>query len=202
MESRVAAAVRSPTWIVAIAASAGGIPAIAEVLSSLPTDLPAAVLVLLHVEARRSATMLPEILARNTRLVVEVAHDKDLLSAGHVYVAPPNFHLTVTRAERIALTSAEPVHFLRPAADVLFSSVAASYGDHAIAVVLTGTGSDGALGAALVRKAGGIVIAQDEATSQYFSMPRAAAELAPADYVLPIEGISRKLIFLTTHDGN
>lgn len=187
--------VRHPTWAIAMAASAGGIPAIQTVLASLPINIPAAVLVVLHLEPSRDS-QLSAILEKRTHWPVHAAVDGVTLNAGHAYVGVPDQHLTVSYAKKVKLSIAERVHFVRPAGDVLFSSVANTFGDHAVAVVLSGSGHDGALGAADIRRHGGVVIAQDEATSKYFSMPRTVIELGQADYVLPIERISQQLIEL------
>ncbi len=191
-----------PDWVVAIAASAGGLVALRTVLSGLPENFPAAILIVQHLQPTR-VSQLAEILDRNTPLEVTEAQAREAIQAGKVYIAPPDYHLVVGAFGRIGLTHAEKVRFSRPSADVLFLSVAEKYGDHAIAVVLTGAGSDGAAGAAAIHQAGGIVIAQDEATSTYFSMPGATIELAEPDYVLPLESISGQLIdLMTSHDGN
>jgi two-component system, chemotaxis family, protein-glutamate methylesterase/glutaminase len=194
--------VRRAEWIVAIAASAGGLQALRTLLSGLPPDFPAAVLVVQHLEPTR-VSQLAEILDRDTPLNVAQARARDLITAGNVYIAPPDYHLVVGGHGRIGLTQAAKVRFSRPSADVLFFTVAETYGDHAIAVVLTGAGSDGAIGAAAIHNAGGIVIAQDEATSSHFSMPGATIEHAQPDYVLPLESISLKLIgLMTSHERN
>ena len=96
----------------------------------------------------------------------------------------------------LSLTQSKLVHFLRPSADLLFESVAASYGERAIAVVLTGTGSDGAMGVKAIKKMGGTVIAQDEATAEFFGMPGAAIRSGSVDFVLPLEEIATTLVTL------
>ena len=96
----------------------------------------------------------------------------------------------------LRLSQAELVHFLRPSADLLFESVAANYRERAIAVVLTGTGSDGAMGVQAIKKMGGTVIAQDETTAEFFGMPSAAIQSGSVDFVLPLHGIPTALVAL------
>jgi len=96
----------------------------------------------------------------------------------------------------LSLTQSKLVHFLRPSADLLFESVAASYGERAIAVVLTGTGSDGAMGVKAIKKMGGTVIAQDEATAEFFGMPGAAIQSGSVDFILPLDEIAIALVTL------
>jgi two-component system, chemotaxis family, protein-glutamate methylesterase/glutaminase len=202
MEQQQEASETRPGWIVAVAASAGGLQALRTLLNGLPENFPAAILVVQHLEPTR-ASQLAEILDRTTPLKVTEARAREFIRAGNVYIAPPDYHLVVGAYGRIGLTHAAKVRFSRPSADVLFLTVAEKYGDHAIAVVLTGSGSDGAAGAAAIHRAGGIVIAQDEATSVHFSMPDATIQMADPDYVLPLESISLKLIgLMTPHDRN
>ena len=93
------------------------------------------------------------------------------------------------------------MHFVRPSADLLFESVAASHKDRAIAVVLTGTGSDGAMGVQAIKKMGGTVIVQDEKTSQFFGMPAAAIQTGNADFILPLDEIASALVTLVKGDS-
>lgn len=191
-----------PPWVVAIAASAGGIPALRIVLGGLPADFPAAILIVQHLEPTR-VSQLAHILARETGLRVQQAAAKQVITAGEVYIAPPNYHLVVTSGRLIGLHQEPRVQFSRPSADVLFLTVAENYGKRAIAVVLTGSGRDGAAGAVAIHRAGGIVIAQDEATSSYFSMPGATIDIAQPDYILPLDKISPLLNrLMTLHERN
>jgi two-component system, chemotaxis family, protein-glutamate methylesterase/glutaminase len=104
--------------------------------------------------------------------------------------------LLVNPDSTLSLSQSELVHFVRPSADLLFESVAASYRERAIAVVLTGTGSDGVMGVQAIKKMGGTVIAQDEATAEFFGMPSAAIQSGSVDFVLPLNEISAALIAL------
>lgn len=183
--------------IVAIAASAGGITALNAVLGRLPLDFPVPVVVVQHLDPRHRS-LLAQVLGRRTGIPVGEARDHDDLRAGHIYVAPPDRHLLVNKGGTISLTQTELVHFTRPSADLLFESVAAAYGARAIVVVLTGTGSDGAMGVRAIKKRGGTVIAQDEASSEFFGMPAAAIQTGMVDFVLDVEEIAAALTTLVT----
>lgn len=184
----------------AFAASAGGLTALTRVLAALPSDFPAAVLVVQHL-ARRQPSVMAQILRRSILLPVRDARGGDRLTAGQVLLAPPDRHLMVGADEDLALSDALPVHFVRPSADLLFSSLAEFLGDRTIAVVLTGSGCDGADGVVSVKRCGGRVIVQDEATSEFFGMPRSAMATGSADRVLPLDEIAPALIAMVGAGG-
>lgn len=127
---------------------------------------------------------------------VQQAVEGERIAAGTVYIAPPDRHLLVSGDGTLSLTQSELVHFVRPSADLLFESVAASYKDHAVAVVLSGTGSDGAMGVRAIKKTGGIVIAQDEQSADFSGMPNAAIRTGSVDRVLPLTEIGPALVAL------
>ena len=181
--------------LVALASSAGGLSALSEVLSALPEEFPAAIAVVQHLDPRHRSLM-AKILSGRTELSVKEAEEGDRLRHGTVYVAPPDKHLLINPGGTISLTQSEMVHFVRPSADLLFESVAASYKDRAIAVVLTGSGSDGKMGVQAIKKMGGTVIAQDEATSEFFGMPGSAIQSGSVDFVLPLREIAPALVTL------
>ena len=137
-----------------------------------------------------------EILSRRTPLEVKQAEAGEIVRPATVYIAPPDLHLLANSDGTLGLTQTELVHFLRPSADLLFESVAAAYRDRAIALVLTGSGSDGAMGVRAIKKMGGTVLAQDEQSSEYFSMPSAAIETGAVDFVLPLDEIPAALVSL------
>jgi two-component system chemotaxis response regulator CheB len=139
--------------LVAIAASASGLDAINAVLASLPSMFPATIVVVQHLDPRHRSLM-AEILTRNTTLRVKQADDGETMLPGTVYIAPPDRHLLVNSDGSLGLSQSELVHFVRPSADLLFGSVAASHKERAIAVVLTGTGSDGGMGVQAIKKKG------------------------------------------------
>jgi two-component system, chemotaxis family, protein-glutamate methylesterase/glutaminase len=178
--------------IVALAASAGGLRALTEVLATLPADFRAALVVVQHLDPRHRSLM-AEILGRRTSLRVQEACEGDALQPGIAYIAPPNRHLLVNPDSTLSLSQTELVHFVRPSADLLFESVAASYRERAIAVVLSGTGRDGAMGVRAIKKMGGTVIVQDEKTSEFFGMPDAAQQTGIADFILPLPEIAPAL---------
>ena len=181
--------------VVAVASSAGGLKAVSQVLMSLPAAFSASIVVVQHLDPRHRSLM-AHILSRRTVLPVKEAEDGDKLQPGMVYIAPPNKHLLVNPDVTISLSQSELVHFVRPSADLLFESVAGSFKDRAIAVVLSGTGSDGSMGVQAIKKMGGTVLAQDEASSEFFGMPRAAIQTGCVDFVLSLNEISGALITL------
>lgn len=181
--------------IVAIATSAGGLNALSIVLGKLPADFPAAVVVVQHLDPRHRSLM-ADILSRRTPLTVKQAEESDRLQPGRVYIAPPNRHLLVNPDSTLSLTQSELVHFVRPSADLLFDSVAASYKDRAIAVVLTGTGSDGEMGVRAIKEMGGTVIVEDQNTAEFSGMPQAAVRTGSVDFVLPLPEVAPALITL------
>jgi two-component system, chemotaxis family, protein-glutamate methylesterase/glutaminase len=178
--------------IIALAASAGGLRALTDVLSALPRDFPVALVVVQHLDPRHRSLM-AEILGKRTSLLVKEAREGDVLEPGFALIAPPNRHLLVNPDRTVSLSQSELVHFVRPSADLLFESTAAAYKERAIAVVLSGSGRDGAMGVTAIKKMGGTVIVQDEKTSQFFGMPGAAQQTGLVDFILPLSEIAPAL---------
>ena len=174
--------------LVVLLASAGGLSALSIVLRDLPTEFPAAVVVQQHLGGLSS--VLPTILGRQTPHRVSWAADGQAVAPGEVIACPPGVHLELTAHGRCRLREAKPHNEQR--FDVLLASVAKSYGSRGVAVVLSGSGHDGAVGTVAMKRAGAIVIAQSPDTAQYSSMPIAAAR-AGADLVLPIYEIGQVL---------
>jgi two-component system chemotaxis response regulator CheB len=157
---------------VVVAASAGGVEALRGLLSHFPAQIPATLLVVLHVPAA-GGKVLPSILGRAGLLPASAAADGEVPLPGHVYVAPPDCHLLLV-GYKIRLSRGPRHNGHRPAADPLFISAALASGPYTIAVVLSGTLDDGAAGAAAVERRGGLVVVQDPGESAYDGMPRAA----------------------------
>jgi two-component system chemotaxis response regulator CheB len=175
--------------ILAIVASTGGPAALARVLSGLSPDFDAPILVVQHIAAG-FVDGLAAWLNTTTSLTVRVAHDGEILQPRTVYLAPDGAHLGVKTQSTIALQRTPPIDGFRPSGTALFASVAAVFGDAAVAVLLTGMGEDGVAGLRQVQSAGGCAIAQDEATSVVFGMPGAAVAAGVVDVTLPVDEIA------------
>jgi two-component system chemotaxis response regulator CheB len=188
------APVRTPQQrIVGIGASTGGPPVLQTLLSALPRDFGAPVLVVQHI-ARGFLPGMVEWLNQTTGLHVHIAAHGAVPVAGHVYIAPDDFHLGVTASGRLLLAREPAEGGLRPAVSYLFRSLAANLGAHAIGVLLTGMGKDGAAELLEMRRAGAITIAQDRETSVVHGMPGEAIALGAATHVLPADRIAAALM--------
>lgn len=187
--------------IVAIGASTGGPGAILDVLRALPRGFSLPILLVLHINEPFAATF-AEWLDGQTGFRVAYATDGELVAAttGRVTMAPPESHLVV-RAGRLRLTRDPERHSCRPAVDVLFESLAAECGAATAACLLTGMGRDGAAGLLAIRRAGGLTIAQDEASSVVYGMPREAVLLGAAERVLPLIEVGPTLATLDSRAG-
>lgn len=174
--------------VVAIAASAGGLGALTSILSRLPRTFGAPIVAVQHLDPRHRSLM-AEIIGRRSALPIHQAVAGSRIQPGQVYLAPPDRHLLINPDGSISLTQTELVNFVRPSADLLFESVAASFGKRAVAVVLTGTGHDGSMGVTAIKQRGGTVIAQDEESSEFFGMPSAAIRTGAVDFVLSLDEI-------------
>jgi two-component system, chemotaxis family, protein-glutamate methylesterase/glutaminase len=181
--------------VIVIASSAGGIHALLEVITRLPGNLKAGVVVVQHLDPHHKS-MISQILNRQSNLLVRQASDGDMVTARSVFIAPPDWHLVINPDRTLGLSQQELELFVRPSANLLFTSAAESFGKNIIAVVLTGTGKDGADGVVAVKKAGGMVIAQNEETSEFFGMPGAAIHTGCVDFVLPLNEIADKIVGL------
>lgn len=181
--------------LVAIGASAGGPAALAAVLRSLPKDFPAAVVIVQHVDARFAQGM-AEWLSQHSSLPVRVVSEGDRVTAGTILLAGTDDHLTLTGVDRLGYTSEPRRCSYRPSIDVFFQSVSQHWLGDAIGVLLTGMGKDGAVGLKVLRNKGHHTIAQDQASSAVYGMPKAAATLDAAMDILPIERIAARLVDL------
>lgn len=181
-----------PPAVVALAASAGGVEALSTVIGDLPGDLPAAVLVVLHI-APLGPSLLPQIIGRTSKLAVDHATDGAALEPGRVFVAPPDYHLLVVDG-RTRLVRGPRENGNRPAADPLFRSVACSFGKRAAGVVLSGALDDGTAGLIAIKRAGGLTVAQDPSDAAFPGMPASAVTYAKPDHVASLEEIPGILV--------
>lgn len=181
--------------IIVVGTSAGGVEALTRVVRGLPSGLPASLFVVCHTPSDgRSA--LPEILSRSGPLLATHPSDGDPFYPGHIYVAPPDFHMGLDAEGCIHLGHGPRENHHRPAIDPLFRSAARHYGARVVGVILTGALHDGTAGLMAVRSAGGLGIVQDPADAQVSAMPQNASQLAGVDYVVPLEGMARLLVRL------
>ncbi|HEY6758246.1 MAG TPA: chemotaxis protein CheB [Baekduia sp.] len=180
--------------VVAIGASAGGLQPLRTIVAALPDDLPATVLVVVHVSAT-GTSVLPQILQRGTGMDVPIADDGIPLRAGRIIVAPPDRHLLVEDG-RVRLSRGPRENGHRPAIDPLLRSLADAYGPRAAGVILSGTRDDGALGLAELKRAGGIAIVQDPDEAEYPSMPSSAMQATAVDAALTAARLAPALVAL------
>jgi len=190
---------KSTARAVAVGASAGGVTALQTLICALPTDFPAAVVVVQHLDPHHRSR-LAEVVGRHAHVPVKEAVDGELLGPGTVYIAPPDSHLIVS-AGHVSLTSSGLVHFSRPSIDLLFTSVAETYGADAIGVVLTGSGRDGATGIRDIKQHGGTTMIQDPEEAQYPSMPQHARATGCIDYSLALAEIVPMIVTLLMPGG-
>jgi two-component system, chemotaxis family, protein-glutamate methylesterase/glutaminase len=191
---RIAAGLESRGLIV-IGASTGGVEALRTVLPRLPLGLPP-IAVVQHISAHFSRIVADRLDAVSSVRVRE-AGDGEPLEPGTCVLAPGDHHLAVVREGtgfRTRLLRTPPIHHCRPAVDVLFRSAAEAAGPHVVATLMTGMGSDGALGLQAIRQAGGTTIVQDEATCVVYGMPRAAVALGVVDQIVPLSAIPEAIV--------
>lgn len=183
----------TPIEAIAIGASSGAVEAVSAILTRLPKSFPAPIFVVVHVPPDRPSALV-EVFQAKCPLNVSEAEDKEPIESSHVYLAPPDYHLMIESDKRLSLSSEEPVHYSRPAIDVLFETAADAYGPGLVGIVLTGANSDGADGLRRIADSGGTAIVQspEEAASPY--MPTAAKEACPAASTLRLDEIADYLL--------
>lgn len=186
--------------LLAIGSSTGGPRALDHVITRLPADLPAAVLVVQHMPAGFTKS-LAQRLNSHSALTVREAKEGDVVHEGLVLVAPGGYHMEIVQKkingitqEVVALNQEPREQGVRPAVDVLFRSIASIYGSNILSVILTGMGRDGADGAEVIKKYGGRVIVEDEMSCVVYGMPKAIVERDLADAILPLERMSEEIV--------
>ena len=181
--------------LVAIGSSWGGLNALGDILCALPGDFWTPIAVAQHRSDDAEERLLEDVLESSCRIPVVDVHAGQPIEPGHVYLAPPDYHLQVEH-DHFTLSTDELVQFARPSVDVLFESAADSHGRDVVGVILTGAGSDGARGLKVIYDRGGHTIVQDPQTAERASMPEAAIALGAAREILPLEEIPDRLVEL------
>jgi two-component system chemotaxis response regulator CheB len=185
--------------IVAIAASTGGPGAILEVLKKLPKNFPCGIVIVQHITSGFLEGM-AEWLNSECQVKVKVAEDSERVCQGVVYLAPTDLQMRIEIGGKIRLSDEPPYNGYRPSGDVLLESVAAVYRESAVGVILTGMGSDGAVGISAIKKMNGRTIAQDEKSCAVFGMPKSAIDMGVVDKVLPPDKISEEITKMLWND--
>jgi two-component system, chemotaxis family, protein-glutamate methylesterase/glutaminase len=181
---------RQRPGMIGIAASTGGPPAIQSILQGLPLDWTVPIVIAQHMPPNFT-TLFAERLNRSNTLAVCEAKHGDIITNGHVYIAPGGKHAMVRQqGNRLQLEIVEePREICQPSGDILFESIAEVAGTGTIGAVLTGMGADGAKGLAILKRSGGITIAESERTAVVFGMPNEAIRTGMVDYVLPLQHV-------------
>lgn len=177
--------------LVMMGSSTGGLKVLEELFSHLPM-LKAAVVIIQHITPLVDQSFVTS-LARVSKMPVSLASEGTNIQSGQVYLAPGGVHLTLIRNSVVHLHSGEKVNSVRPSIDVAMGSLTIPAGIRLAGVILTGMGSDGAVGLSHIKRLGGITIAQDQKTSVIYGMPKAAAETGLVDFILPTEQIADKI---------
>ncbi|ABE50854.1 chemotaxis protein CheB [Methylobacillus flagellatus] len=180
---------------VVIGASAGGVNAMLKLFHRLPARYPMPIVALLHMQHMRDSR-LPELFQHHLRMPVKEAEDKEEIAPGTLYFAPPGYHLAIEHNLQFSLSCEAPLHFSRPAIDILMESAADAYADTLLGILLTGANPDGAAGLRAVKQAGGLSVVQDPDEAEIDYMPRAAISLQQPDLVLRLADIEQLLISL------
>lgn len=180
--------------LIVIGGSAGSFETVRAIAQAFPAEFIGSVFIVLHIGQHRS--ILPELLARGSKLTSSHARTGEPVRPGHIYVAPPDQHILLEDG-KIILSRGPREHFTRPAIDPLFRSAARAYRSRVIGVVLSGAGSDGAAGLDAIQRAGGLVVVQDLSDAAFREMPEAAASIAKPDHILRAVEIPALLLRLS-----
>jgi two-component system chemotaxis response regulator CheB len=181
-----------PFELIVVGASWGGLQALRWLLEGLPDDFPTPLVVAQH-RSSDSSDVMVRVLQSHSPLAITEASDKDAIEPGHVYIAPPDYHLLVEPGS-LALSTEGFVHHSRPSIDVAFESAADAYADRLVGVILTGANTDGSAGLKRIRDEGGVTVVQDPATAARPEMPSAAMAAVKGAKVLPLRKIAPFLV--------
>jgi two-component system, chemotaxis family, protein-glutamate methylesterase/glutaminase len=177
---------------IVVGSSAGGLNALSALLPSLPADFRLPMIIAQHVHPTQNGYF-TESLNRKSKLPVRLAGEKESILEGHIYFAPPNYHLLIERDETFSLSIDPRVNYARPSIEVLFESAVYVWSSGLIGVMLTGANNDGAEAMRLIKRCGGLTIAQDPSTAESPMMPQSAIDAGGVDEILTLEQIARLL---------
>src|SRR5438874_13341659 len=180
------------SFVIAIGASAGGLNAISEVVSQFPSDLNAAVFVVLHLSKAAVGDILLTRIQKNSSLPCKIAEDREAIKRGHVYLAPPDSHLLVKK-DHIIIGRGPAENRFRPSIDVLFRSAAASHGERVIGIILTGFLNDGTSGMMAIKQSGGHCVVQDPNEAEYPDMPLSVLENIEVDHCVSLKNMGNAI---------
>ena len=178
----------TPSHLIVVGTSAGGMPALVKFVAQLPATLSAAVLVVQHFASDSDGQHLIDRLAHHTSLPCRLPADGDLIEAGTIYLAPPDRHLLAKDGStpHLLVTKGPRENHYRPSVDALFRSAAVAFGPRTVGIVLTGMLHDGTAGLEFIKRCGGLAIVQDPAEAEFPSMPQSALQNVDVDYVVPL----------------
>jgi two-component system chemotaxis response regulator CheB len=178
---------------IVIGVSSGGMNAMKVIFSLLPKNFNTPVIIVQHI-GKQSNNKWIELINNTSNICIKEADEKEKITQGIAYVAPPNYHLLIEKTKTFSLTVDERVNFARPSIDVLFESAAEAFKSKLIGVILTGSNTDGTKGLKRIKECGGVTIVQDPSTAESDYMPASAIAAMQVDYILPLEGIIDLLI--------
>ena len=192
---------QSPFQLIVIGASAGGIQAYLHIVKQIPADFKTPVVLVQHILSNQTSSF-ARILNNQTPLAVLEIEDKLAIKPGHIYTAPPGYHVLIEQDGTFALSVDAPVHFARPSIDVLFHSAANVYADRLIGVLLTGANADGAAGLKHIQQAGGTVMVEDPESAHMPEMPRSGLNATGTSCVYTLETLPDKLIAIVKENDD
>ena len=177
------------TEVLVIGVSAGSLEVILHALPLLKNPLPISIIIVLH-RKNNSDSTLTNLFKAKTRIAVKEAEEKEIIRAGHIYIAPPDYHLLIEKDRTFSLDYSEKVHFSRPSIDLTFQTAAETYRESLAGLLLSGANADGAEGLELIKLTGGKVAVQNPKTAEVSYMPQQALDKLEPDYILDIKQVA------------
>lgn len=179
----------NPLNAIVIGTSAGGLHAITFLVERIPSHWSIPILVVQHISSDSDNAWI-QTLNNKSKIITKEGEDKEAIREGHIYIAPPDYHMLVNFDKTIALSKDEKVNFSRPSIDVLFESASDVYKENLAGILLTGSNSDGAKGLKVIKERQGVIIIQNPENAEYKEMPKAALKSISPDYISNLQEIS------------